>query len=107
MMMGEESRVLAELARGPGVNRRETHTPTTAPGVPVTWPIRVLGKVERNRYNVVLVDLGVPGMVPVATSAPFEAVNLHESFLAEGVIAAGSYAMAVRMGARWAFYRAP
>ena len=63
------------------------------------WVVRITAKYDYNWYNVEHVDISTPGIVPVpiaATAAP--AVNLAESFTAQGTLTPGVYAVMWRVG---------
>ena len=63
------------------------------------WVVRITGKYDYNWYNVEHVDISTPGVVPVpiaATAVP--AVNVAESFTAQGNVSPGVYAIMWRVG---------
>ena len=61
----------------------------------------------RNTYEVRAVIVGEPGSIPVEIGNEMEATNLAESFLSQGALAAGTYAVMHRIGERNVFYAVP
>ena len=75
------------------------------PGARVTaWAIKVKSHLSYNVYKVRAVVIGDPGSIPVEIGDQVEAVNLAESFLDEGTLSAGAYAVMFRVGERNVFY---
>jgi hypothetical protein len=103
----DRQQVLADMARGGPQNRQESSTIVSPGGGGSTWAIQVKSHVARNVYRVCVVTLGETGSPPVEVGEPMEAVNLAESFLTEGTLAAGTYAILHRLGEVNVFHVAP
>jgi hypothetical protein len=103
----DEQQLLAELARTGSENRQEASV-VVSPGAGGTaWAVKVKSLVMRNTYEVRTVIVGEPGSIPVEIGDPMEATNLAESFLSQGTLAAGTYAVMHRVGERNVFYAVP
>jgi hypothetical protein len=77
----------------------------TSPGArAAAWAVKVKSHVSYNVYNVCAVQLGEPGSVPVEMGQQMQAVNLAESFLDQGTLPAGTYAVMSRVGDKNVFY---
>jgi len=76
-----------------------------SPGARVAaWTIKVISLSSYNVYNVRTVQVGEPGTVPALIGNQVEAVNVAESFLGEGQLPAGTYAIMFRVGDKNVFY---
>ena len=103
----DEQQVLASLACEGSDNRKETTVIVSAgTGVPA-WPVKIKAHVTRNVYSVRPVVLGEAGSVPTEMGESIEATNLAESFLSDGTLAAGTYAIISRTGRKNVFYGKP
>jgi hypothetical protein len=103
----EQQRLLAELAREGSESRRETSA-VVSPGARI--PARVVTITSHVAYNVYLVRAvvpGPPGAVPLEIGEQMEAINLAESFLSQGTLAPGAYAVLSRVGEKNVFYAVP
>jgi len=79
----------------------------TSPGARAgAWPVKVAGLSSYNVYNVQQVSLGEAGTLPTVIGPPMEAVNLAESFIQQGQLPAGTYAIMFRAGEKNVFYAA-
>jgi hypothetical protein len=103
----DQQQLLAELARTGSENRQESATVISPGARTAGWAITVKSHVEYNIYNVRAVIIGVPGSIPVEVGEQMEAVNLAESFLDQGTIPAGTYAVMCRVGETNVFYAMP
>lgn len=103
----DEQQVLASLARDASGNRRETTAMVSAGIGVLTWPVRIKAHVTHNVYSVQPVVIGDAGSVPVEMSEPTEATNLAESFLSEGALSVGTYAIVFRTGRKNVFHAVP
>ncbi len=103
----DQQQVLADLAREAPRNRRETSAVITPGAGAGSWPVTVTSHVSHNVYRVRAVVLQGAGTVPTEIGEQMEAINLAESFLAEGTLTPGSHAIMCRMGERNAFYAVP
>ncbi len=102
----DQQQLLAEMARAGSETRRETST-VVSPGARI--PARVVvvkGRVAYNVYTVRAVVIGSPGELPMEIGEQMEAVNVAESFLSEGTLASGTYAIVSRVGEKNVFYAA-
>jgi hypothetical protein len=105
--MIDQQQFLAELARAGSENRRETAL-VVSPGARVgAWAVKVKNHVGYNVYHVRAVVIGDVGSMPVEIGDEMEAVNLAESFLAQGTLAAGKYALMCRVGEKNLFHVVP
>ncbi len=103
----DQQQLLAELARAGSEAKRETST-VVSPGARI--PARVVVVQSRLAYNVYVVRavvIGAPGELPLEIGEQVEAVNLAESFLSEGTLASGTYAILSRVGEKNVFYALP
>ena len=80
----------------------------TSPGArAAAWAIKVKSHISYNVYNVVAVVIGNPGSIPVEIGQQMQAVNLAESFLQQGTLQEGTYAVMSRVGDKNVFYAEP
>jgi hypothetical protein len=103
----DQQQLLAELARAGSENRQESAVVISPGARAAGWAIVVKSHVQYNVYHVRAVILGAPGSVPVEVGEQMEAVNLAESFLDQGTIPAGTYAVMCRVGETNVFYALP
>ena len=68
------------------------------------FEIKVKGLSSYNVYNVCAVVIGDAGSLPVEIGAQMQAVNLAESFMQQGQLSAGTYAVMSRVGEKNVFY---
>ncbi|MHC4113497.1 MAG: hypothetical protein ACYSUY_20680 [Planctomycetota bacterium] len=111
MSNGQESinsrELLERLARESSRETREVSI-VTSPGARESgWAIKVKSHSSYNVYNVIAVEIGDAGSVPVEIGQQMQAVNLAESFLQEGTLPAGKYAVMLRTGDKNVFYAKP
>jgi hypothetical protein len=77
----------------------------TSPGAKTTsWAVKVESSDSYNVYNVRIVEIGEPGLLPAEIGNTMQAVNLAESFLQTGQLPAGTYAVMSRVGSKNVFY---
>jgi len=107
MSLTDSQQTLERLARqGPGP--MGDGSIVTAPGgSSAIWAVKVKSKVSYNVYMVRAVVIGDTGSIPYEIGEQVEAVNLAESFLNEGTLPAGKYAMMARVGEKNVFYAKP
>lgn len=80
----------------------------TSPGArEVGWTVKVKSNLSYNVYNVCAVVIGETGSLPIEIGQEMQAVNLAESFLAEGTLPNGTYAVMLRAGDKNVFYAKP
>lgn len=94
----DHQRVLADLAAHEPRSRAETSVVVHPGGTAAAWAVKITSHVARNVYAVCVVALNETGVPPTALQEQTEAINLGESFLAEGTLAAGTYAVMFRLG---------
>ena len=103
----DQQQVLAELARAGESLRQETSL-VISPGAGVTaWAVKIKSHVGYNIYEVRAVTVGEPGSIPAEFGESQQAVNLAESFVTEGTLAVGTYALMARVGDGNVFYAVP
>ena len=103
----DAQQLLGRLARQSGEPVRDSSAVASAGGAGVAWAVKVKGHVSYNVYTVRAVVIGDAGTVPVEIGEQVEAVNVAESFLNEGTLATGTYAVMVRVGETNVFYAVP
>lgn len=102
------SRELLERLAREGSQAAQEVSIVTSPGARESaWAIKVKSHSSYNVYNVVVVEIGDAGSLPVEIGKQTQAVNLAESFLQEGTLSAGTYAVMIRAGAKNVFYAEP
>lgn len=103
----DQQQVLADMARG-GPSRRQETSALVAPGGSVSaWAVVVKNHVDYNVYTVRAVVVGETRSVPVEFSEPMEATNLAEPCNEQGTLAAGTYAIMLRLGEKNVFHVKP
>ena len=71
------------------------------------WTVKIKSHSSYNVYNVRTVEIGEPGSLPVEIGTQTQAVNLAESFLQQGQLAAGTYTVMFRVADKNVFYAEP
>ena len=80
----------------------------TSPGARATaWAIKVKSNSSYNVYNVVVVELGGAGSLPVEIGKQTQAINLAEPFHEQGTLAEGTYTVMSMVGNKNVFYAKP
>jgi hypothetical protein len=103
----DQQQLLAELAREGFQSRRETST-VVSPGARIpARAVTVKSRIAYNVYRVRAVVIGNPGAAPIEIGEQMEAINLAESFLTEGSLAPGVYAVMSRVGEKNVFHAVP
>ena len=96
--------LLERLARA-GLQGTGEVSVVASPGARASaWTVKVKSLASYNFYNVCPVVIGEAGSLPVEIGEEVEAVNLAESFLNSGQLAAGTYAVMFRVGGKNVFY---
>lgn len=103
----DQQQVLADMARGGSPHRQETSALVTPGGGVSAWAVIVKGHVDRNVYTVCAVTVEDTGSMPLEFGEDMEATNLAESYLSQGTLAPGVYAILLRLGERYVFYATP
>ena len=99
--------LLKRLAREGTRAEREVSI-VTSPGARESgWAVKVKSHSSYYVYNVIAVEIGDPGSLPVEIGQQMQAINLAESFLQEGSLPAGKYALILRVGDKNVFYAEP
>ena len=99
--------LLERLGRESSQEEREVSIVTSPGAREAGWAIKVKSHSSYNVYNVIVVEIGDAGSIPVEIGQQMQAVNLAESFLQEGTLAAGTYAAMLRVGDKNIFYAEP
>ena len=103
----DQQQVLAALAREGSENRREGLAVVSPGGGTTVWAAKVKSHVAYNVYTVLTVVLGDTGAMPYEIGEAMTATNLAESFLAPGVLTAGTYAIVCRVADKNVFHVVP
>jgi len=97
-------RILERLSRR-GPERNYEVSIVASPGArSAAWPVKVKSHSSYNVYNVRAVVVGQPGSEPSEIGSQTKAVNLAESFVEEGQLPTGTYAIMFRVGRKNIFY---
>ena len=96
--------ILERLSRQGSQETREISVVTSPGARAAAWAVKVKGLSSYNVYNVRVVVIGDAGSVPVEIGGQMQAVNMAESFLEDGQLSAGTYAIMFRMGEKNVFY---
>ena len=96
--------ILERLSRQGSQETREISVVTSPGARAAAWAVKVKGLSSYNVYNVRVVVIGDAGSVPVEIGGQMQAVNMAESFLEDGQLLAGVYAIMFRMGEKNVFY---
>ena len=103
----EGQQTLERLTRQ-GSEQAQEVSLVTSPGDRVAaWAVKVKSNILYNAYNVVAVVIGAAGSAPVEIGGQTQAVNLAESYLQQGTLAAGTLAIMFRVGDKNVFYAKP
>ncbi len=96
--------ILERLSRQGSQETREISVVTSPGARAAAWAVKVKSLSSYNVYNVRVVVIGDAGSVPVEIGGQMQAVNMAESFLEDGQLSAGTYAIMFRMGEKNVFY---
>ena len=100
----DTQQLLERLARVGSQDRGEISV-VASPGARVAaWAVKIKSLSSYNVYNVRAVEIGEAGSLPVEIGGQMQAVNLAESFLEDGQLSAGTYAVMSRVGDKNIFY---
>ena len=100
----DSQELLARLGRRGSEVIREVSVVTSPGARAAAWAIKVKSLSSYNVYNVRAVEIGGPGTLPVEIGGQMQAVNMAESFLGDGGLSAGTYAIMFRVGDKNIFY---
>ncbi len=96
--------ILEQLGRQ-GLQGRQETSVVTSPGARVAaWAVKIKSLSSYNVYNVRAVVIGDAGSLPVEIGGQMQAVNPAESFLEDGQLSAGTFAVMFRVGEKNVFY---
>ncbi len=96
--------VLQRLSQEIWQQNQEAYTVSSSSGENVIWVIKVISHYDYNVYNVIKVIVGVVGAGPTETGIQIKATNVAESFLQQGQLSSGTYAVMFRIGDKNIFY---
>jgi len=105
--IGESQQALERLAREGSRGMQEVSAVTSPGARAAAWAIKIKSHISYNVYNVIAVVIGDAGTTPLEIGQQTQAVNLAESFEAEGTLATGTYAAMFRVGDKNVFYATP
>lgn len=103
----EGQQALERLARQGSEQVQEVSVVTSPGARAAAWAVKVKSNFSYNAYNVVAVVIGNAGSAPVEIGGQTQAVNLAESYLQQGTLAAGTLAVMFRVGDKNVFYVKP
>jgi len=103
----DSQQALERLAREGSQGMQEVSAVTSPGARAAAWAIKIKSHSSYNVYNVITVVIGDAGTTPLEIGQQTQAVNLAESFEAEGTLAAGTYAVMFRVGDKNVFYATP
>jgi hypothetical protein len=86
---------------------KETSTVTSPGARAAAWAIKIKSHSSYNVYNVITVVIDYAGSIPVEIGQQTQAVNLAESFMQQGTLPEGTYAVMSRVGDKNVFYAKP
>jgi len=96
------------MSNGAGMVNSGEVSVVTSPGArAAAWAVKVKSNSSYNVYNVIAVVIGDAGTIPSEIGKLMQAVNLAESFLQQGTLPAGTYAVMFRVGDKNVFYAPP
>jgi hypothetical protein len=100
----DTQQLLERLARAGSQDAGEVSV-VTSPGARASaWVVKVEGLSSYNVYNVRAVEIGDAGSLPVEIGGQMQMVNLAESFLENGQLPSGTFAVMFRVGGKNVFY---
>ena len=103
----EGRQTLERLARQGSEQSQEVFV-VTSPGARASaWAVKIKSNFSYNVYSVVAIVIGNAGSAPVEIGGQTQAVNLAESYLQQGTLAAGTLAIMFRVGDKNVFYAKP
>ena len=103
----DRQHLLADMAREGAANRQETSLVVSSGDRTTAWAVKIKTHVDYNVYEVRRVVIEDVGVSPTEFGEEVEATNLAESFLSQGTLSAGTYAVMCRVGEKHVFYATP
>jgi len=100
----DSGRELERLARQSSKEMREVSVVGSPGTKALAFAAKIKGLSSYNIYNISLVELNSPGSEPTEVGSQMQAVNLAESFTANGQLVAGTYVAVLRVGGKNIFY---
>jgi len=100
----DSGRELERLARQGSKEMQEVSVVSSPGTKALAFAAKIKSLLEYNVYNICMVEIGSPGSEPTEVGSQMQAVNLAESFTANGQLAAGTYVTVLRVGAKNIFY---
>ena len=100
----DNQQVLERLARKGSEETQEISVVTSPGARAAAWVVKVKSLSSYNVYNVRAVEIDEAGSLPVEIGGQMQAVNLAESFLQQGTLSMGTYAVMSRVGGKNVFY---
>ncbi len=101
--VNDSAEVLERLART-GLPAAEQAVVTSPGSIAAAMAVKVKSLLAYNFYNVRAVQINEPGTIPTEIGSDMTAVNLAESFLQAGQLAAGTIVVICRVGDKNVFY---
>ena len=99
----EQQQFIERLCReSQGLN--ESAFVSSAGGRAAGFVAKVISKYDYNHYNVMAVQVGMAGSMPIAVGSQVRAVNIAESFISQGNLPAGKYIVMFKIGEYYCFY---
>jgi len=96
--------ILQRLSRR-GMEESSEISVVASPGARASgWAVKVKSHSSYNVYNVRAVEMGDAGSLPTEIGGEMEAVNLAESFIDEGQLPVGTYAIMFKAGEKNVFH---
>ncbi len=99
----EQQQMIERLLRN-GQPMAENAFVTSAGGRNAGFVAKIVSKYNYNHYNVRACELRGAGLYPSVFGQEVRAVNVAESFTAQGTLPAGKYVIMFRMGEYYCFY---
>lgn len=103
----ESQQALERLVRQGSEQAQEVSLVTSPGARAAAWAVKIKSNSSYNVYNVAAVVIGAAGTIPVEIGGQTQAVNLAESFMQQGALPAGTYAIMSRTGDKNVFYAKP
>lgn len=102
-LLQNSQQLIEQLSRSSGALNESSFVTSTG-GKAAGFVAEVISKYDRNRYYVKIAEVGILGAVPIAMGNQFIAVNVAESFTAQGSLPAGTYVIISKIGDYYCFY---
>lgn len=103
-IFSDSSRELERLARQSSGRMQEVSLVSSPGTKSLAFAAKIKGLSSYNIYNVSMVELNSPGSEPTEVAGQMQAVNLAESFTANGQLTVGTYVAVLKVGQKNIFY---